>query len=202
MKKIILIMTVLVMAQTTNLMAQTTDIESLTFRAILQEVLNLTITSDPLVIADFDTPDEYNLGIDAVNTTTITVEATGDWDLQITAPDLLDISGTGFIIPINNVGVWCESPGNNKIGAEVSCPATSLPTCMGLLDGNQTLLDLGTGSNAGGALDNMFNLNWTMGSMQNASMAGTSILEQLTATTIGGLGTYETTIVLTLTAKP
>ncbi len=197
MKKFILIMTVLITAQTTNLMAQTTDTDVVNFTAILQEVLNLTVTGGQDQTADFDTPDEYNLGIDAVGTTTITVEATGDWFLEVNAADFSD--GGGNIIPIDNLGLWCESTGTNTIGAEVSCAFTALASSMGITAADQMLLDLGAGSNAGGVAENSFNLNWTMGTM-NGSMNGLTMLEQLTAGTIGALGTYTTTVNLTLTA--
>ncbi len=196
MKKFILIMTVLITAQTTNLMAQTTDTDVVNFTAILQEVLNLTVTGGQDQTADFDTPDEYNLGIDAVGTTTITVEATGDWFLEVNAADFSD--GAGASIPINNLGLWCESTGLNTIGAEVTCAYTALASPMAITVADQMLLDLGAGSNAGGVAENSFNLNWTMGTM-NAPMNPSSMLQQLTNNDFI-LGTYTTTINLTLTA--
>lgn len=199
MRKIIIIFMVLIAAHTTSVMAQTTDTDVVNFTAILQEVFDITVTSGNNQTATFDTPTLYNTGIDVVGQSTITVEATDDWDVQISGPDFSD--GSGNSIPIDNVGVWCESTGNNSIGAEVTCAYTALATCMGITVADQMLLDLGTGTNAGDAADNAFNLNWTMGTM-NGSMNGNSMLAQVADGTIAAMGTYTTVITLTLTAKP
>ncbi|NOY49967.1 MAG: hypothetical protein GXO88_05330 [Chlorobi bacterium] len=198
MKKFIIVLMVLAMAQATGMKAQTTDTDVVNFTAILQEVLNLNVTGGQNQTADFDTPDEYNLGIDAVGTTTITVESTGDWDLQINAADFSD--GGGNIIPIDNLGLWCEATGVHQIGTEVSCSYTSLANALGITATDQMLLD-NLGGNGGDASDNAFNLNWTMGTM-NGSMNTASIFQQVSDGTIGALGTYTTTVNLTLTAKP
>ncbi len=198
MKKFIIVLMVLAMAQATGMKAQTTDTDVVNFTAILQEVLNLNVTGGQNQTADFDTPDEYNLGIDAVGTTTITVESTGDWDLQINAADFSD--GGGNIIPIDNLGLWCEATGVHQIGTEVSCSYTSLANALGITATDQMLLD-NLGGNGGDASDNAFNLNWTMGTM-NGSMSTASIFQQVSDGTIGALGTYTTTVNLTLTAKP
>jgi spore coat protein U-like protein len=198
MKKFIIILMVLAMAQATSMKAQTTDTDVVNFTAILQEVLNLNVTAGQNQTATFDTPDKYNLGIDAVGTTTITVESTGDWDLQINAADFSD--GSGNSIPIDNLGLWCEATGVHQIGTEVSCSYTSLANALGLTATDQMLLD-NLGGNGGDASDNAFNLNWTMGTM-NGSMNTASIFQQVSDGTIGALGTYTTTVNLTLTAKP
>ena len=197
MKKVSFILVTLFLLQFTAIQAQTTDTDVVNFTAILQEVLNLNVTSGQDQTADFDTPDEYNLGIDAVGTTTITVESTGDWDIKINAADFSD--GGGNSIPIDNLGVWCEATGVHQIGTEVSCSFTSLANAMGITATDQTLLDNLAG-NGGDASDNAFNLNWTMGTM-NGSMNTNSIFQQVSDGTIGALGTYTTTINLTLTAK-
>jgi len=198
MKKFIIILVVLISAQTTSLMAQATDTDVVNFTAILQDVLNLNVTSGQDQTATFDTPDKYNLGIDAVGTTTITVESTADWNLQINAADFSD--GGGNIIPIDNLGLWCEATGVHQIGTEVDCSFTSLAGCMGITAADQMLLD-NLGGNGGDATDNAFNLNWTMGTM-NGTMNTASIFEQVSDGTIGALGTYTTTVNLTLTALP
>jgi len=198
MKKFIIILVVLISAQTTSLMAQATDTDVVNFTAILQDVLNLNVTSGQDQTATFDTPDKYNLGIDAVGTTTITVESTADWNVQINAADFSD--GNGNIIPIDNLGVWCEATGTHQIGTEVDCSVTSLATAMGITATDQMLLD-NLASNGGDATDNAFNLNWTMGTM-NGTMNTASIFEQVSDGTIGALGTYTTTVNLTLTALP
>ena len=197
MKKVSFILVTLFLLQFTAIQAQTTDTDVVNFTAILQEVLNLNVTSGQDQTADFDTPDEYNLGIDAVGTTTITVESTGDWDIKINAADFSD--GGGNIIPIDNLGLWCEATGVHQIGTEVSCNFTSLANAMGITATDQTLLD-NLASNGGDASDNAFNLNWTMGTM-NGTMNSNSIFQQVSDGTIGALGTYTTTINLTLTAK-
>lgn len=197
MKKIIIIMVVLLVAHTTSVMAQT-DTDVVNFTAILQDVLNLNVTSGQDQTATFDTPDKYNLGIDAVGTTTITVESTANWDVQINAANFSD--GGGNIIPIDNLGVWCEATGTHLIGTEVDCSFTSLATAMGITAADQTLLDNLAG-NGGDASDNAFNLNWTMGTMNN-TMNTASMFEQVSDGTIGALGTYTTTVNLTLTARP
>lgn len=198
MRKIILIMVVLLVAHTTSVMSQT-DTDVVNFNAILAEVFSITVTSGNNQTANFDTPTVYNTGIDAVGTSTVTVEATNDWDVNISAPNFTD--GGGNSIPIDNLGVWCESTGNNTIGAEVTCAFTSLATSMGLTIADQILFDLGTGTNAGDAADNAFNLNWTMGTM-NGTMNGATMLQQVADGTIGAMGTYTTVATLTLTAKP
>lgn len=193
-------MVVLLVAHTTSVMAQT-DTDVVNFTAILQDVLNLNVTSGQDQTATFDTPDKYNLGIDAVGTTTITVESTANWDLQINAADF---SGAGTnTIPIDNLGVWCEATGTHVIGTEVTCSNTSLAAAMGLTVADQTILDDagGNGGNGGDASDNAFNLYWTMGSM-NGTMNTASMFDQLSDGTIGALGEYTTTVNLTLTAHP
>lgn len=190
-------MVVLLVAHTTSVMAQT-DTDVVNFTAILQDVLNLNVTSGQDQTATFDTPDKYNLGIDAVGTTTITVESTANWDVQINAADFSD--GGGNTIPIDNLGVWCEATGTHLIGTEVDCSFTSLATAMGITAADQTLLDNLAG-NGGDASDNAFNLNWTMGTMNN-TMNTASMFEQVSDGTIGALGTFTTTVNLTLTAQP
>jgi len=196
MKKFTFILVIAFLTQTGTLFAQ--DIETVTFNAILEEVLNLNITGGTNTqTATFASPDNYNLGIDAVGTTTITVESTTDWYLDISAPDL--VGGTGGDIPINNVGVWVANTGAHQIGPGLECTSafTSLATSCGITNAVQTIIDNGTG-NAGDASDNAFNVNWTMGTMNN-TMNGLSIFDQL-ANGDFTTGTYVTTVSLTLTA--
>ncbi|MFP4470797.1 MAG: hypothetical protein ACLFPE_08940, partial [Bacteroidales bacterium] len=105
MKKFTLIITMILALNAGNLFAQ--DQENVNFTAILEEVLNLNVTGGGDQTAIFETPDDYNFGIDDVGITTITVESTSDWNLQITGNDFSD--GAAAIIPINNLGVWCEA---------------------------------------------------------------------------------------------
>ncbi|MCF8234473.1 MAG: hypothetical protein K9G67_05570 [Bacteroidales bacterium] len=196
MKKLTLILTIFVAMQATNIFSQDTDTDVVNFTAILQSVLNINVTSGQDQTATFDTPDKYNLGIDAVGTTTITVESTSNWDVKINAADFSD--GATALIPIDNLGVWCEATGAHQIGTEVTCDYTSLANAMGITATDQTLLGNG-GENSGDAADNAFNLNWTMGTM-NGTMNAASIFQQLSDGTIANIGTFTTTVNLTLTA--
>ena len=139
MKKLILFLVLGLFLQSTGLMAQ--DQEVVNFTAVLESVLNLNVTGGADQTATFDTPDKYNLGIDAVGTTTITVESTSDWNLEIEAPDFSD--GAAAIIPIDNLGVWCEATGDHQFGTEVTCDYTSLATSLGLTAAAQMLIDVG-----------------------------------------------------------
>jgi len=181
--------------QSVSLFAQ--DTETVLFTAVLQSVLNLNVTGGATQTATFDTPAKYNLGIDAVGTTTVTMESTSNWNLAISAPNFTD--GAAAIIPINNVGVWCNATGAHTIGGEVSCSNTSLATAMGLTIASQVLID-NLGGNGGTAADNAFTLNWTMGTM-NGTMNPLSMFTQLANGTIANIGTFTTTVSLVLTAE-
>jgi len=196
MKKLTIILSLLFLFQTVDIKAQ--DQETVAFTAILSSVLNLNVTSGQTQTATFDSPGLYNLGIDAVGTSTVTMESTADWTLEINAADFTD--GASAIIPIDNLGVWCEATGGHTIGADVTCAYTSLGTAMGITAADQMLIDNGTG-NGGDATDNAFNLNWTMGTM-NGSMNTASMFDQLADGTIANLGSFTTTVNLTLTALP
>lgn len=196
MKKFTFILALLIATQAGHLFAQT-DTENVTFNAVLSSVLNLNVTGGDNQTATFDSPATYNFGIDAVGTTTITVESTSDWSLAISAPDLSD--GASATIPINNVGVWLEATGDHQFGTEVTTSYGSLANACGLLNTAQTIIDNGTG-NSGDASDNAFNVNWTMGTMHN-TMNGLSIFDQLSNGTIPNIGSFTTTVNLTVTAE-
>lgn len=198
MKKFTFLLSLVIALQAMNVQGQATDAEVVNFTAVLSSVLNLNVTAGDNQTATFDTPDKYNLGIDAVGTTTVTMESTSNWKLEINAADFSD--GASATIPIDNLGIWCEATGAHTIGAEVSCSYTSLATALGVTNADQLLLDNGTG-NSGDAADNAFNLNWTMGTMQG-TMNTASIFQQLSDGTIANLGTFTTTVNLTLTALP
>ncbi len=198
MRKFTIILAILFLIPAANIQAQATDTDVVNFTAILASVLNLNVTSGQNQTATFDTPDKYNLGIDDVGTTTVTMESTSDWTLEINAADFTD--GAAAIIPINNLGVWCEATGTHTIGAEATCSFTTLATSMGITNTDQVLIDNGTG-NSGDASDNAFNLRWTMGTM-NGTMNTASMFDQLSDGTIANLGTFTTTVNLTLTAIP
>jgi len=197
MKKIILLSAALMLFFNASVMCQLTDNDVVIFNADLQNVFNIQVMTGNTQTALFDTPAEYNLGIPVVGNSTVIVESTDDWYCEISGPDLLPGTGTGSI-PVDNIGLWCESLGAYAFGDEVTCAYTSLATCMGITNADQMLWELGTGTNAGGAAENNFRLNWAMGTMSNASMHATSMLAQMTAGDFT-LGTYQTTITLTAT---
>ncbi len=196
MKKFTIILGLLLVFQTVDVKAQT-DTEVVNFEAILETVLNLNVTGGDDQTVTFDSPAKYNLGVGVVGVTTITIESIDAWDLQINAPDFSD--GGSAIIPINNLGVWCEATGTHQIDVEISCSNVDLASSMGITNADQTLLD-NNGNNGGDASDNAFNLNWTMGTMQG-TMNTASMFDQLSDGTIAGVGTFTTIATLTLTAQ-
>ena len=130
--------------------------------------------------------------------TTAAMEATGNWFLEISAPDFLPVVGSGTI-PINNLGVWCEATGAHQFGTEVTCAYQTADAAWGLTNAAVTLIDLGTG-NSGDQSDNLFILHWLMGTMQG-DMNSSSMFSQLAAS-IFTVGTFNTTVVLTLKEAP
>jgi len=196
MKKLIIIFLALFALQTTSIFAQSTDIVN--FEAILQDVTLVEVTGGQDITVTFATADEYNNGFDQiVPITTVEITALLDWDLTIAAPDFDNADGGGDIIPINNVGVWCESTGTFTFGAELVCAYTTITTPLGLTNADQDLITNGTGNN-GDPSENSFNLNWEMGT-RNGSMNTATMFEQVADGTIGSMGTYNTVITLTLT---
>lgn len=181
-----------------------TDTEPVNFNAILNSVFNLNVTSGVDQTATFDSPAAYNGGVwegagFAPGFSTVTMEATGNWNLQISCPDF--VMGAEAI-PINNLGVWCEATGTHQFGTEVTCAYTTAATSMGLSNANQMLIDLGTdpSGNGGDATDNAYTLHWRMGTM-DGGMNGTSMFDQM-ANGDFPIGTYTTTATLTMTAIP
>jgi hypothetical protein len=146
---------------------------------------------------------DYNNGVTeaggiAPGTTTITVEATGNWELEISAPDFTPITGTGNI-PIDNLGVWCAATGTHVFGTEVTCAFQNAAAAMGITVADQLLIGLGT-DNGGDATDNAFTLHWLMGTMQG-TMETESMFNQMALGTFT-VGDYTTTATLTLTQIP
>lgn len=195
MKKLLIILMTLFALQTTSVIAQT---DVVNFEAILQDVTAITVTAGNDITVTFATSDDYNFGFDVIApVSTVEVVALLDWDMSIAAPDFTGGATGTDIIPINNVGVWCESTGVHTFGAELVCAYTTQTTPLGLTIASQPLITNGTGNN-GDALDNAFNLNWEMGSMEG-SMNPNSMFSQVADGTIASLGTYNTIITLTLT---
>ena len=199
MKKLIIILLALFALQTTSVLAQTTDIVD--FKAILQDATLIDVTGGEAIVVTFSTADHYNNGFDVITPiSTVEVTALLNWDMTVSAPNFAIEGGGAEIIPINNVGVWCESTGTFTFGAELVCAYTTITTPLGLTIADQDLITKGTGNN-GDPTENSFNLNWEMGSM-NGSMNGTSMFDQVADGTIGSMGTYNTVITLTLTTVP
>jgi hypothetical protein len=209
MKKILLIFSlILILGAPIRMRAQNTDPEEIYFTAILGGVFNLDVADGRNQTAYFTTSDDYNLGVTETQGSrivpgysTITMEATGNWYLEIAAnSDFMPTTGTGSI-PINNLGVWCEASGVHQFGTEVTCSYQSANAALGISTATATLINLEPGqSNAGGIADNTFILHWLMGTMQG-SMNPQSMFIQL-ANGIFSQGTYTTTVVLTMVEIP
>jgi hypothetical protein len=202
MKKIVFVLGFMLVANW-GLMAQLTDQEDVVFNAHLLETFNLNVVTGPIQEITFTVAADYNLGVTEAGGivpgfTTITVEATGNWELEIEAPDFLPITGTGTI-PIDNLGVWCEATGTHQFGTEVTCAYQNAAAAMGITVLPQLLIGLGT-TNGGDATDNAFTLHWLMGTMQG-TMETTSMFDQMALGTFT-VGDYTTTATLTLTQIP
>ena len=207
MKKIVFVLSLLIAANM-GVMAQLQDTEDIIFNAHLLETFNLNVLTGATQEITFAVAADYNLGVTEAGgivpgNSTITVEATGDWILEIECPDFLPDAtapnpGTGSI-PIDNLGVWCEATGAHQFGAEVTCAFQNAAAALGLDPAAQLLIGLGSG-NGGDATDNAFTLHWLMGTMQG-SMNTSSMFDQLALGTLFSVGDYTTTATLTLTQQ-
>ena len=206
MKRIILLLICFTAIQLNSVTAQLSDDEEVVFNAILGGAFNLVVQDGDVQTATFGAADEYNLGISETmgnpgidpGFTTVAMEATGNWYLKISAPDFTPIVGTG-VIPINNLGVWCEATGVHQFGTEVTCSHQSADAALGLSNTDITLIDLLT-DNSGDQTDNLFVLHWLFGTMQG-TMNPASMFSQL-SDGIFSQGTYTSTVVLTMTEIP
>jgi hypothetical protein len=207
MKKVILLFGLLMALQMqTRVLAQQTSQGNVVFTAYLNGAFNLIVVDGGIQTATFGSADDYNFGVSETQGvpgidpgfSTVTMEATGNWYLKISAPDFTPTIGTG-VIPINNLGVWCEATGVHQFGTEVICNHQSADNALGILNTDVNLIDLGT-DDAGDQTDNVFILHWLMGTMQG-SMNPASMFSQLAAG-IFSQGTYNTTVVLTMTEIP
>lgn len=210
MKRFALTLGLLVAMQV--MMAQVlTDTAQIIFRAHLLKTFNLNVINGGFQDITFATAADYNNGViegAGVNpgTTAITIEATGNWDLKINAPDFVGYAGGpnglgGGTIPIDNLGVWLVATGTHQFGTEISCPYTSLATALGLDIADQQLIGLTT-ENAGDVSDNAFTLHWQMGQgIVCPLMNPATMFDQLSAGQFTP-GDFTTTAVLTLTEIP
>jgi hypothetical protein len=209
MKKIILLLALLFgFTIHTSIKAQLTDDGSVNFTAILGGAFQLIPVDGFDQTATFSTGDDYNFGVSQTQGTgitpgftTVAMEATGNWNLQIKAEDFMpNGTGTGSI-PISNLGVYCEATGVHQFGVEVTCNYVTIDAALGLTSADVTLIDLASGNtNSGDQTDNTFVLRWLMGTM-NGTMNSQSMFEQLSAG-LFSQGQYITTVVLTMTEIP
>jgi hypothetical protein len=208
MKKI-LILVGLLSAITLNkpATAQLTDPGTVYFGASLGSVFKLRVEDGQNQLATFLSADDYDFGVSEImgtpgidpGTTTISMQASANWQLKINALDFFPtISGTGSI-PINNLGVYCEAIGIHQFGTEVFCAYTSDDAALGLANSDVVLIDMLT-DNSGNQDENRFVLHWLMGTMQG-TMNSASMFTQLSAG-IFTEGQYTTTVNLTMTEVP
>jgi hypothetical protein len=207
MKKLVLIVCVLfALAAGTKVMAQT-DEDYVVFNAHLLEVFDIVVYSGAVQEITFATAADYTLGVTEAagivpGFSEVSVEATGNWDMTIECPNFTPgggpSPGTG-IIPVNNLGVWCESQGTFTFGNQVLCAYAAAANALGLTIAPTDLITNNT-SNAGDIDENDYRLHWLMGTMQG-SMNATSMFDQMQAGTFTP-GDYTTTATLTITAIP
>lgn len=214
MKKLILLFAVLLtFSVQNNLQAQTQmDDDQVVFTAILDMVYDITVTSGDLQTAWFQTAADYNLGLTEgtgpsfidPGTSTVTVEATGNWDMLVDALDFDD--GGGQIIPIENLGVWIENNGgahDNGVEVTWTCIApASTQLITSALNVPLISLRLAGPGNYGDATDNNFLLHWRMGTPEIALASGLGSMFDQMAVPDFGPGTYTTTVNLTLWTNP
>jgi hypothetical protein len=158
----------------------------------------------------FATAADYNNGvIESITpgtgiypgTTAISVEATGDWQLEIECPDFApNGNGASGAIPIDNLGVYCVSTGTYTFGNELTCAYTDPASALGLDPVPVLLIGNGSG-NAGDISDNSFTLHWEMGTQNGSMHTPETMFDQM----ISGAftpGDYTTTATLTLFSLP
>ena len=209
MKKMILFFALLLVVSTqSKIFAQDSDVVN--FTAILNELLDITVTDGQNQTAEFVTSDDYNLGVWEANGITtgvseVTMESLGNWNVQIDAADFYD--GTSQYIPIENLGVWVEELGNHLNNTEVLFTCTDATTAQGITNTPTNFIiynPAGLG-NGGDATDNFFRLHWRMGTMNQGNptsqMLNTSMFAQILNGDFGP-GTYTTVVNLTMSATP
>ncbi len=202
MKKFVFLLTiVLALTAGSKVMAQLTDQDNVIFNAHLLEVLDITVTAGGTQEITFGTAASYNTGVYegagiVPGTSTVTVNSTVNWNMTILCLDFSPLAGAPGSIPIDNLGVWCESTGTFGFGAQNVCTNTSIATTLGLDPLEQPLISNGTG-NAGDATENTFLFHWRMGTRDNATMNPATMFDQLQSN-VFGIGDYTTTAVLTV----
>jgi hypothetical protein len=92
MKKMFLLFAVLLTLSLQNKLRAQTDNDVVNFTAILHELFDITVQSGNDQTAEFITAADYNNGViepTGINSgqSVVTMEATGNWDVLISAPD-------------------------------------------------------------------------------------------------------------------
>jgi hypothetical protein len=201
MKKLVILLGLVLICSPFVLLAQEMDDEPVQFNVHLLETFDLVVVDGGVQEITFTVPADYNNGVTQASGgilpgfTTITIAATGDWELSIECPNFTAIAPATGVIPSNQLGVYCEATGNYAFGTQVTCAYQTAPTALGLTNAATLLIGNGSG-NAGSDVDNEFILHWLMGTMQG-SMNTTSMFDMLTANTFS-LGDHTTTAMLNL----
>jgi len=206
MKKFVFLLTiVLALTAGSKVMAQLTDQDIVVFNVHFEDVLDIEVLpGGELQTITIDEAAEFNNGVDEINGivpgfSDVSVEATVNWNMTISAPDfIVDGTGTGTI-PIDNLGVWCEASGTFNFGAEVMCDYTAVDDALGLTIGATPLITKGSG-NAGDVDENLFRLHWLFGT-SDGSMNPTSLFDQIQAGQFT-VGDFTTTATLMVTQVP
>lgn len=206
MKKIVFLIMFLMSLSTFSLIAQNLT-DQVVFNAVLNQTLNINVPLGDIQTITFTTAADYNNGVVGgvgimPGTSTVTVEATEDWNVTIECPDFVGTGATPNteIIPINNLGVYVTAGGVHQYGVEYTTSCPDAANAMGL-NNNPVALIENLGGNAGAIPDNTFILNWEMGTMKVAHptnpMHATSMFTQM-ANDDFITGTYTATATLTL----
>ena len=204
MKKFVLLLSVLFAFQFVLKAQVAMDTAYVVFNAHLLETFDINVTLGENQDITFATPADYNEGVVGgigilPGSSTVTVNATANWDITIEAADFTGYDGPngagGGSIPINNLGVYCQSIGSFSFGTQLTCAYQAAGDALGLTNGPTILIGNGTG-NTGGTAENQFILNWLMGTMQG-TMNGSTMFSQLASGQFT-LGDFTTEALLTL----
>jgi hypothetical protein len=206
MKKFVFILSVvLALSAGTKTYSQLTDQDIVVFNAHLLQVLDIVVYSGGVQEITFAAAADYTAGVTEAGGivpgySEVSVESTVNWDMSIECPDFLPYAGpngagTGSI-PINNLGVWCETQGAFTFGNQVDCAYQTAATSLGL-SVNPVPLITNNGGNAGDVNENDFRLHWRMGTRDNASMNPATMFDQMQLGVFTA-GDYTTTATLTV----
>jgi|GEM_PF-595586 len=208
MKKFVILLSLLFAFQFAVKAQVAIDDDIVIFNVHLLETFEINVTAGGVQEITFLGPDDYNYGVTEAGgivsgTSTVTVNATGTWDMTIEADDFSPLPGFSGSIDIDNLGFWIESTGSYNFGDELvltngnDAPENSL--AMPITGSDVVIIGNGTG-NTGGEAENTFEFHWEMGTMR-ANPAGpmnpATMFSQLAAG-LFSLGDFTTTATLTL----